>query len=151
MILIDTNVLLRSAQPNHSHCVVAKEAVKTVVMRGYIPCIVPQIIYEYWVVATRPADENGLGMPPGEAHDDISKIIDQFHCLRDERAVFDHWLELVKQFEIHGKSAHDTRIVAAMQRHGVAILLTFNDKDFQRYTDIHVVHPNNAASLTLKE
>ncbi len=37
MILIDTNVLLRVAQPTHSHCAIAKEAVKTARLRGFIP------------------------------------------------------------------------------------------------------------------
>ncbi len=52
MILVDTNVLLRSAQPAHTQFAAAKSAVKNARLRGYEPCIVPQVIYEYWVVAT---------------------------------------------------------------------------------------------------
>ena len=67
MILIDTNVLLRAAQPAHTHHSAAKAAVKTARLRGYIPCIVPQVLYEYWVVATRPLAQNGLNLTASEA------------------------------------------------------------------------------------
>jgi len=95
MILIDTNVLLRCAQPAHSHHSTAVAAVTQVRMRGYRPTIVPQVIYEYWVVATRSVTENGLGLSTAAADVDVGQIIDQFHLLRDERAVFDHWRRLV--------------------------------------------------------
>jgi len=116
-------------------------------MRGYAPTIVPQIIYEYWVVATRPLAENGLGLSTSEVDVEVSQIIDQFHLLRDERAVFDHWRRLVVDHAVQGKNAHDTRLVAAMQRHGVTHILTFNDSHFSRFSEIVVVHPDNAAGI----
>lgn len=147
MILIDTNVLLRSAQLTHAHYAVAKDAVTTARMRGYIPCIVPQVVYEYWVVATRPIAENGLGLTTSAAENDIAQIVEKFHLLRDERAIFDRWQQLVVQHDVHGKTAHDARLVAAMNRHGLTHLLTFNDAHFRRFTDITVVHPDNVVSL----
>jgi predicted nucleic acid-binding protein len=147
MILVDTNVLLRAAQPGHRHFATAIAAVKTARQRGYMPCIVPQVIYEYWVVATRTIAENGLGMTPAEAEVDIAKVVEQFHFFRDERAIFDRWQKLVVQHSVQGKTAHDARLVAAMERHGVKHLLCFNDQHFQRFSSIQVVHPDQAASL----
>lgn len=41
----------------------------------------------------------------------------------------------------------DARLVAAMKRHGTSHLLTFNDGDFARFSDITVVNPEAATSL----
>lgn len=147
MILVDTNILLRSAQPTHAHYAPAKAALKTACLRGYTPCIVPQVIYEYWVVATRPVGENGLGLTTAEAEDDIAQIMEQFHLFRDERTILDRWQRLVVEHDVHGKTAHDARLVAAMNRHAVTHLLTFNDAHFRRFTRITAVHPENVASL----
>lgn len=147
MILIDTNVLLRMAQPGHSQSARALEAVKTARMRGAIPCIVPQVLYEYWVVATRPVADNGLGMTTADAERDIAALIRQFHLLRDERAILDRWLQLVVDNDVQGKTAHDARLVAAMKRHGIDRLLTFNAPHFQRFSAIDVFHPDNMDSL----
>jgi predicted nucleic acid-binding protein len=147
MILVDTNVLLRAAQPSHPHCAAAIAAVKSARLRGYIPCIVPQVIYEYWVVATRSVADNGLGLTIAEAETDTAQLLDQFQLFRDERAIFDHWRQIVVQHDVHGKSAHDARLVAAMNRHGLAYLLTFNDADFKRFTEITALHPAKIASL----
>lgn len=147
MILIDTNVILRSAQPAHAHFTAAKNAVKTARLRGYTPCIVPQVIYEYWVVATRPLVDNGLGMTTAEAEADVGELIEQFHLFRDERAIFDRWHELVVQHQITGKTAHDARLVAAMDRHRITQLVTFNDQHFHQFPGITVIHPENIDSL----
>jgi predicted nucleic acid-binding protein len=40
---------------------------------------------------------------------------------------------------------HDARLVAAMRVHGVKRILTFNDKDFARYTDIEAEHPRSVS------
>jgi hypothetical protein len=42
-----------------------------------------------------------------------------------------------------GKNAHDARLVAAMNVHGLTQLLTFNNQDFQRYPGISVVTPDD--------
>jgi predicted nucleic acid-binding protein len=147
MILVDTNVLVRAVQPNHADCSRAKEAVKAARLRGYVPCIVPQIIYEYWVVATRPVAENGLGISTADAASDVGQLLQQFRFFRDERAIFSRWQELVRQHNVQGKTGHDARIVAAMERHNVRYLLTFNIQHFRRFSNISVIHPHDANGL----
>ena len=49
--------------------------------------------------------------------------------------------------EVIGKMAHDARLVAAMKRHDITHLLTFNDRDFSRFTDIMVVNPASVTTL----
>ena len=43
---------------------------------------------------------------------------------------------------VKGKQAHDTRLVAAMERHGVKHLLTFNKSDFARFPAIVALSPD---------
>ncbi|MEO8166474.1 MAG: PIN domain nuclease [Betaproteobacteria bacterium] len=107
----------------------------------------PQVIYEYWVVATRPLADNGLGMTTGEAEADVGKLIEQFHLFRDERAIFDRWHQLVVQHQVTGKTGHDARLVAAMDRHGIKHLVSFNDKHFHQFPNISVIHPDGIDSL----
>lgn len=60
--LIDTNVLLRLAQPDHPMHQDALNAVTTLHQNEDILFIIPQNLIEFWAVATRPLSVNGLGM-----------------------------------------------------------------------------------------
>jgi predicted nucleic acid-binding protein len=90
-------------------------------------------------VVTRPASENGLDMPPADVDKAIDYWLDLFTLFRDERGIFSTWREIVRRHNVIGKSAHDSRLVAAMKRHGLAHLLTFNIADFQRYEGIEIL------------
>jgi predicted nucleic acid-binding protein len=52
--LLDTNVLLRLAESGHAGHRAAVQAVERLERRGDDLLIVPQILYEFWSVATRP-------------------------------------------------------------------------------------------------
>lgn len=141
--LVDTNVLLRSAQPSHPMHADAARAVGDLLSRGEILHIVPQNIIEYWAVATRPVEANGLGLTITETAAEVSKLKGIFHLLPDTPAIFGEWEVLVSRHAVKGKEAHDARLVAAMIAHRVTSLLTFNTADFKRYTEISAVDPRN--------
>lgn len=142
-ILIDTNVLCRLAEKGHPFHSVAEHAVSKLRAAAHELCLVPQVLYEYWVVVTRPASENGLDMPPADVDKAMDFWVDLFTLFRDERGIFSAWRELVRRYDVKGKSAHDARLVAAMKRHGLEYLLTFNAADFQRYEGIVVLDANS--------
>ncbi len=142
-ILIDTNVLARTAQPAHPHHTHAIKALQIIRSQGEIPCVVPQVLYEYWVIATRSESENGLGLATIDAETDLDQIVKLFRLYRDERSIFDCWRNLVARFHVQGKKAHDARLVAAMQHHKIKHILTFNGKDFGRFPDITVMTPQD--------
>jgi predicted nucleic acid-binding protein len=71
--------------------------------------------------------------------------IDLFTLFRDERGVFSVWREFVAQYDVKGKNAHDARLVAAMKRHGLDHLLTFNVSDFRRYEGIEILDAQSIA------
>ena len=56
-ILLDTNILTRAAQAHHPSHHVAVEAVAILHGQGEKFCLVPQNLYEFWVVSTRPVSE----------------------------------------------------------------------------------------------
>jgi predicted nucleic acid-binding protein len=142
-VLVDTNVLCRLAEVDHIQHSVASLAVRKLHAAGEALCLVPQVIYEYWVVATRPVQENGLGMTPADADGAVDDWLATFDLLRDERRIFDPWRDLILRHQVMGKSAHDTRLVAAMHRHDIRNLLTFNVADFRRYANIDVFTPED--------
>ncbi len=106
-VLLDTNVLLRLAVVSHPTHADAVSAVQKIRQRGDQPAIVPQVLYEYWVVATRPTAQNGLGLSPLDARLAVDEFLRSLVLLRDERGIFANWLEDATNFAISGKLAHD--------------------------------------------
>jgi predicted nucleic acid-binding protein len=147
LVLIDSNVLLRAANVEDPSYATAIEALARLDSKDHQPALVPQCCYEYYVVATRPTDRNGLGLEPSAAIRDIADYLGIFRVLRDERAIFEGWEELMTKYQVRGKAAHDARLVAAMLRHGITHLLTFNGSDFRRYIDrITILDPREVAA-----
>ncbi len=106
----------------------------------------PQSIYEDWVVVTRPTAVNGFGMLVADADQQIQELLQHFMLLRDERGIYSRWYDLVVTHNVQGKQAHDTRLVAAMERHGLKHLLTFNKSDFARFSAIVALSPDEVVT-----
>jgi predicted nucleic acid-binding protein len=143
-VVVDTNVLLRAAQPGHVHAKPAFEAMQRLTTQRNEACVVPQVLYEFWVVATRPTGENGLGMTAAQGTAEIDRLLGMMTLLDDGPDLFAKWRTLVKERQVLGKAAHDARIVAAMGAHGVTRILTFNRGDFERYPGVTVLSPLDA-------
>ncbi len=142
-VLLDTNVLGRMAEPAHPQCQVAHDAADAIRRRGDVPCLVPQILYELWVVVTRPAAQNGFGLTPQQAEAELNRIEKLFPLIADTAAIYSEWKRLVTGHQVTGKNAHDARVVAAMIVHGITHILTFNTADFARYPGITAVEPSS--------
>ena len=139
-ILIDTNVLLRRAQPEHPHFPVADASLTHVVSGDQLGCYTLQVVAEFWNAATRPADKNGLGLSVAMTLHKVHEIEEILTLLEDTPAIYDEWKRLVIQHQVRGAKVHDTRLVAAMTVHGVRRILTFNTADFARFP-VEVIHP----------
>lgn len=144
--LVDTNILTRLAEPGHPMHRAALDAVKLLVRRGHRLHIVPQNLYEFWVVCTRPVAVNGLGKSVAEAIAELASIKALFLWAEDTSAVYGVWEKLVSATPVLGKNGHDARLVAAMTVHGLSHLLTFNDKDFRGYPGVTPVVPTEDLS-----
>jgi predicted nucleic acid-binding protein len=149
-VLLDTNVLLRLAESNHPMHGDAVQAVAILLGGGESLSVVSQIFYEFWVVATRPPGINGLGLSPARTESELAKIKLQFSTRDDVPDVRLAWESLVVKYQVVGKNAHDTRLVAAMIVHGIPRILTFNTTDFQRYQEITAISPADVLNAVAK-
>jgi predicted nucleic acid-binding protein len=92
-------------------------------------------------VATRPVEQNGLGMTPGTVVSELARLKSMFLLLPETAAIYPVWEALVTHHHVSGKPAHDARLVAAMHTHGLTAILTFDQSGFSRYPGIEVLHP----------
>lgn len=138
---VDTNVLCRFADESSSHHRAARQSISSLFGRGELLCVSPQIIIEFWAVATRPVSANGLGWNTAKAGEHVRELFGQFELL-PETDVFPIWWALVNEAGVSGKRAHDARIVAVMQRNNGARILTFNTDDFAPFKSVSVLHPD---------
>jgi predicted nucleic acid-binding protein len=99
------------------------------------------VLYEYWAVATRPAEHNGLGFTIEVTDGYVQTFLRLFTFLGDEHGIFAKWFLLVRLTRCQGNASHDARLVAAMQRHGILHLLTLDRTDFVRYSGINLLDP----------
>jgi hypothetical protein len=88
-------------------------------------------------------------MNPAVAHAELNALSRLFRVLRDERGIYSIWNQLVVSHGVKGKQAHDARLAAAIQRHLVSHLLTFNTADFSRYPFLTAVSPTDITSGTV--
>jgi len=145
LYLADTNIFLRLAEPNHPMHAETRSAINALTAKGDSVCVVPQNVIEFWNVATRPADKNGLGYTRQQTQIEVEKIEGLFQLILDAPAIYAEWKRLVIAHAVEGKQVHDTRIVAAMNVHGITHLLTYNKNDFSRFTGIFVASPSELA------
>jgi len=140
--LLDTNIILRARDTSASNYQLAVDAVSQLLAQNIECVITAQVLIEFWVVATRPIEVNGLGWNIQKTKNEIDGVLDQFPLLEETPQILTNWLQLVSRNGVMGKRTHDARILAVMQVHGVTHLLTFNPDDFTNISsDITIVHP----------
>lgn len=147
-ILLDANVLLRLVQTSSVQHAFAVASLGNLQNLKHETVIVPQSLYEFWVVATRPVSNNGLGLSVAECDQFIEKFLAAFPLLEDTTGMFANWRALALANACMGKVAHDARYVSAMALHGINPILTFNTADFKRFASIVVIDPVDAAKST---
>jgi predicted nucleic acid-binding protein len=140
-VFVETNVLLRSIEvsdPSHDRAVHAIAAL----MKAEKPLVItPQIAAEFWNVATRPRERNGIGLTPEQARTELAEIEGFFTVVGESVDVYAEWKTLVTRLGVRGVEAHDARLVAAMKVYGITKILTFDINDFVRYPEVEVVNP----------
>lgn len=139
--LLDSNLLTRLSQPKSPQHVSARRAIIGLRVRGEQILISPQNLIEFWAVATRPAEYNGLGLTIDETIFEIRKFKRLFDIVEDTPNIFRMWEGLVTKYRILGKNVHDARLAAVMLEHGITHLLTLNSKDVKRFSEITIVDP----------
>ena len=142
-VLVDTNILLRSVQPNHPLCSQATYAVSKLIRQKDAVFFCAQNIAEFWNVATRPAERNGLGLSPEEALQEVSNIEKSLTLLPDVPAIYTAWKQIVTAHKVKGVKVYDARLAAIMNVYAVESVLTFNSVDFERFTNVRAIQPSS--------
>lgn len=144
-VLVDTNILLRSAQPTHPMHASAVHALEVLMKREEVLVITLQNIAEFWNVATRPVANNGLGFTIEEAQQELAKLESFFQIATENLASYASWKELLIAHRISGVQVHDARLAAVMKANGITKIVTFNVKDFTRFSGIEPIHPDSVS------
>ena len=76
-----------------------------------------------------------------EADQQVRTMERLFRLLPDTPAIHTEWRKMVVEFGVSGIQVHDARIAACLRVHGISRLLTFNTKDFMRYSGFTAVDP----------
>ena len=132
--LLDTNILLRLISPDDPMHPQTVAAIDTLNARREEAIIAPQNLIELWNACTRPAERNGLGFTPSRTKAEVDRLKRLFIFLTDTPTIFSEWSRLVETYEVKGTKVHDTRLVAFMLVHQIDNILTYNVKDFRRFS-----------------
>lgn len=142
--LADTSVLVRLMERDTPLGRAAEATVARYAAADDELFVCARVLIEFWVVATRPKDVNGLELEPVEAADVLTDFIDMFSVLPEPPDIAERWRHLVLAHAVRGKSAHDARLVAVMDAMGINVVVTFNERDFRRYPSITLVKPTES-------
>ncbi len=147
--LVDSNVLLRFIEAGHTQHQDARNALLGLDQTGALLHLVPQVLIEFWGVATRPSSaRGGLNLSPARAEIEVARFQAGLILLLDAPGIFPEWERLASSYGVSGKEVHDTRLVAAMKVHGLTHLLTFNGKDFRRFEQSEGITAVDPATVT---
>jgi predicted nucleic acid-binding protein len=141
--LVDTSFLVRLRQPGTPLCHLCESALKRLLERGDALYLCAQTAIEFWSVATRPKNANGLGLTPGDAETALREAEVWCEWLLEPGDIASRWRKIVNRHGVIGRPVHDARLIALMEAYGLAHLLTLDEGDFTRYTNITVLHPND--------
>jgi len=134
-VLIDTNVLLEATSPKRRLHSVAHEILQTWPARDGGLCLSGQVLREYFVVATRPATANGLGLERSDALGNAAAFAARCRFLGEGPEVTERLWRLLQDIDCSGKQIHDANLVATALVYGVTKILTANSDDFVRFGD----------------
>ena len=141
--LVDTNVLTRLIVLKDPLSQSARAAIDQLQQDRAGLLVAPQNLIEFWAVATRPVEANGLGLSVEKAAEEVTRFEAVFRLADEPPALFRRWRQLVEAHAVKGKRVHDARLVAIMIEGDLDHILTFNVDDFRRYPGITAVSPHS--------
>ena len=132
-VMLDTNVLLAATDEGRAEHDQALGIVNDWPGHGTTLYTSGQIMREYLAVASRPAEQNGLGMRLADALANVRAFRARTSLLAEDGKVADRLLTLLDDISCSGKQVHDANVVATMLVHGIGTIVTINLVDFGRF------------------
>ena len=138
-VFIDTNVLLAATDVARSHHCEAKAFISNAAGGSWRLFASAQVFREYLVVATRPIQNNGLGLSPEGAARNVYVYQRLVQVLPEGQDSHNRLVSLVIDHQLSGKRIHDANIVAVMMTQGLRQLNTYNPQDFKPFQQIELL------------
>jgi toxin-antitoxin system PIN domain toxin len=141
-VLIDTNVLVYAADqtsPFHGDSRAFRER-----GRGgeFVPCITPQILFEFYAVITDPRRVH-QPLTAAQAASEMAQYFDdpkirKIHPGEEIGAVV---LSLIRKYTVVRQDIFDVVIVATMIVNGIPKICSYDTAQFSRFREIEVMRP----------
>lgn len=138
-VLVDTNVLLEATDEGRPFHGQALALFLNAPQDGVDLFLGTQVVREYLVVATRPVENNGLGMSPETALENIRRFRKRASLVAETLRAGEVFLEWAGRFEIRGKKLHDLQILATASVAGMDALITANMNDFPESSPLAII------------
>lgn len=138
-VLVDTNVLLEATDEGRRFHVQAQSLFRNAFDDGVDLFIGTQVLREYLVVATRPIENNGLGMTTDFALDNVRRFQARVSLIAETLQAGDLFVEWAGKYRISGKRLHDLQILATASAAGMHALITANEKDYPEATPLAII------------
>ena len=132
-VFLDTNIWLAATdegRPDHARALAVFNAWPAMGTTLYTS---GQVVREYVCVATRPVQQNGLGLARADALTNARALYGRLQALDEGRKVTERLLALLDDVDCTGKQVHDANIVSTMLAYGIDTLVTLNVSDFARF------------------
>jgi predicted nucleic acid-binding protein len=123
---VDTNVLVRAADPVDPAHRTAIEGLIRLRHAGTALWVAAQNVIEFWSVVTRPVSSNGLGWPIDAAMAERRRIERLYRLVPDEPGIYERWRGLVDEYRVGGRQVFAARLVAIMLIAEIDGIVTFN-------------------------
>ena len=137
-MFVDTNVLLTATDDSRELHSEATQLLE-VSSQDLRLAASGQVVREYLVVATRPIENNGLGLDVQDAEANVNEFLRRLELFDETEEVSRRLRQLAITHCLRGKRLHDANIVATMAVHGIFTLVTQNGRDFMPFEDIAIV------------
>lgn len=138
-ILVDTNVLLEATDQDRELHRQAVELFQMAPDKGVDLFLATQTLREYLVVATRPTENNGLGMPMADALENLRRFRQRASLVAETLDAAERFLNLAKRSRISGKRLHDLQILATAMTVGMHAIVTANHQDFPDTGELEII------------
>lgn len=124
--ILDTNVLLATTDESRQAHGAAVAVVDSWPRSGTVLYTSGQILREYLSAATRPVEQNGLGMARAQAVANVRAFRLRLPLLTENVKVHERLLQLLDSVACSGKQVHDANVVATVLTHGIHTVVTGN-------------------------
>jgi predicted nucleic acid-binding protein len=140
--LLDTGILLRLFDHRAEIRPLVIRAVFQLLDRRVNLFVAVQNVAEFWNVSTRPQQFNGLGATLFDVEKRLRRIENIARVVPETDESYAIWKRLVLDNSVSGVQVHDARLVSVMMARGISHVLTLNERDFRRYSQIVAVTPS---------